>query len=172
MRSTQPALNRNRSIFAAACLFLPFSASAEDPQLRDLLRDGLYAEEVTRDPEKAAKHYEFPDADMETKLAREILTALGGKAPPVGATSRDDEAKEITRLEALAKNAPDIILDPNTLNQAAANGWSKVVQYLLAAGSLSFGEPHSQPLRERERTNTQKFCSRTESRSMLCQESI
>lgn len=40
-------------------LWLPFSAlRAEEPALRELLRDALYTEEVTRDPEKAAKQYE------------------------------------------------------------------------------------------------------------------
>lgn len=44
---------------AAACLFLATSvARAEEPPLRDLLRDGLYTEEVTRDSEAAAKQYE------------------------------------------------------------------------------------------------------------------
>jgi len=33
------------------------AVSAAEPELRDLLRDGLYAEEVTRDPEGAAKDY-------------------------------------------------------------------------------------------------------------------
>lgn len=50
---------RNRLLLAAACLLVPFTAiRAEEPPLRDLLRDGLYAEEVTRDPEAAAKQYE------------------------------------------------------------------------------------------------------------------
>jgi tetratricopeptide (TPR) repeat protein len=109
-------------LLAAACLFFPFATThAEEPALRDLLRDGLYAEEVTRDPDAAAKHYEqllaryseqrdfaasalfrlaevrhkqnrkddaiqlyqrllaeFPNAEAETKLARENLAALGG----------------------------------------------------------------------------------------------
>jgi ankyrin repeat protein len=40
-------------------LWLPFSSlRAEEPALRELLRDALYTEEVTRDPEKAAKQYE------------------------------------------------------------------------------------------------------------------
>ena len=44
---------------AAACLSLAtVTARAEEPPVRDLLRDGLYAEEVTRDPGAAAKNYE------------------------------------------------------------------------------------------------------------------
>lgn len=40
-------------------LLLPLSLSAEDEKdLRELLRDALYTEEVTRDPEAAAKRYE------------------------------------------------------------------------------------------------------------------
>ena len=46
--------------------------------------------------------------------------------------------QELARLESLAKNAPDIILDPATLEQAASHGWSKVVAYLLAAGSRPY----------------------------------
>jgi tetratricopeptide (TPR) repeat protein len=40
-------------------LLFPLSpVRAEEPALRDLLRDALYTEEVTRDPDKAAKQYE------------------------------------------------------------------------------------------------------------------
>jgi ankyrin repeat protein len=47
------------SALALLCLLLPLSAiRAEQPALRELLRDALYTEEVTRDPEKAAKQYE------------------------------------------------------------------------------------------------------------------
>ena len=166
-------------LLAAACLILP--ARAEEPPLRDLLRDGLFAEEVTRDPEAAAKHYEqvlarhaeqrafaasalfrlaevrrkqdrkddaiqlyqrllveFPGAATETKLARENLAALGGKAPEANGPAGDAESVEIARLESLAKNAPDIILDPRTLEQAASSGWSQVVAHLLAAGSRPY----------------------------------
>ena len=42
----------------ALLFLLPLSLRAEDPALRDLLRDALYAEEVTRDPAKAAEQYE------------------------------------------------------------------------------------------------------------------
>ena len=167
---------------AAACLFLAtVTARAEEPPLRDLLRDGLYAEEVTRDPEAAAKQYEqvlaryseqrafaasalfrlaevrrkqdrkddaiqlyqrllaeFPNAAIETKLARENLAALGGKPAEGKGPVADAESQELARLESLAKNAPDIILDPATLEQAASNGWSKVVAYLLTAGSRPY----------------------------------
>ncbi len=164
---------------AAACLFLAtVTARADEPPMRDLLRDGLYAEEVTRDPEAAAKQYEqllsrhaeqrafaatalfrlaevrrkqdrkddaiqlyhrllaeFPGAAAETKLARENLAALGGKAPEVSGPAGDADSLELARLESLAKDAPDIILDPQTLERAVTNGWSKVVAHLLAAGS-------------------------------------
>jgi ankyrin repeat protein len=50
------------ALFAAATLTLttPLRAQATDPDpdLRELLRDALYTEEVTRDPEAAAKQYE------------------------------------------------------------------------------------------------------------------
>lgn len=174
-----PSMRFHPLLLTAACLLLP--AHAAEPPLRDLLRDGLYTEEVTRDPEAAAKQYEqlltryaeqrdfaaaalfrlaevrrkqdrkedaitlylrllteFPAAANETKLARENLAAIGGKMPTTAETAIDEESKELARLESLAKNAPDIILDPTTLGQAARKGWPKVVAYLLAAGSRPY----------------------------------
>jgi ankyrin repeat protein len=48
------------ALLAAACLTAPLRAQGTDPDagLRELLRDALYTEEVTRDPEAAAKQYE------------------------------------------------------------------------------------------------------------------
>jgi ankyrin repeat protein len=48
------------ALLAAAALTAPLRAQATDPDpdLRELLRDALYTEEVTRDPEAAAKQYE------------------------------------------------------------------------------------------------------------------
>ena len=46
-------------LLAVACLLIPsLTVRADEPPLRELLRDGLYTEEVTRDPEAAAKQYE------------------------------------------------------------------------------------------------------------------
>jgi hypothetical protein len=121
---------------AAFLLFAAGTARAQEPPLRELLRDGLYAEEVTRDPESAAKSYEqvlaryseqrafaasalfrlaevrrkqdrnddaiqlyqrllaeFPAATAETKLARENLAALGGKAPEASGPAGDAESQ-------------------------------------------------------------------------------
>ena len=59
MQPNPIAPQRYRIVFAAVCWFLPVAtARAEDPPLRDLLRDGLYAEEVTRDAAAAANQYE------------------------------------------------------------------------------------------------------------------
>ncbi|MES2660527.1 MAG: ankyrin repeat domain-containing protein [Verrucomicrobiota bacterium] len=174
-----------RCILFTAILCGP--ARAEEPPLRELLRDGLYAEEVTRDPEAAAKQYEqvlsryseqrnfaaaalyrlaevrrkqdrkedavklyqqllaeFPGAVSETKLARENLAALGGKVPPPSQTLMDEESNEIARLELLSKTSPDVIRAPNTLFRASSKGWSKVVEYLLAAGAAPFIERNGQ----------------------------
>lgn len=175
-------MQHHARLIAAALFFLSLaSAPAEEPSLRDLLRDGLYAEEVARDPEAAAKQYEqllarfteqrdfaasalfrlaevrrkqdrkddaiqlyqrliaeFPGSATETKLARENLTALGGKLPEVKGPAADPESLEIARLESLAKTAPDIILDPDMLSVAAEKGWSRVVAYLMAAGSQPY----------------------------------
>ncbi|MEO5913173.1 MAG: ankyrin repeat domain-containing protein [Luteolibacter sp.] len=53
---TNPFSRTLRWILPAAILCS--QVHAEEPPLKELLRDGLYAEEVTRDPEEAAKHYE------------------------------------------------------------------------------------------------------------------
>ncbi|MBK1881883.1 ankyrin repeat domain-containing protein [Luteolibacter pohnpeiensis] len=170
---------KTKTIFL--CLFaigIPGMALADELPLKDLLRDGLYSEEVKRDPEAAAAQYqelldrysaqrevaaaalfrlaevrrkqdrkdeamalyqkllrEFPGAEMESKLARENLLALGGKLPEITAPGADEELQELARLEALKKTAPDILLDPETLNTAAANNWLRVVNYLIKEGN-------------------------------------
>ena len=182
MQPTPIAPHRNLFLLAAACWVFPLATvRAQEPPLRDLLRDGLYAEEVTRDPEAAAKPYEqilarfaeqrelaatalfrlaevrrkqdrkddaialyqrlladFPASATLTKLARENLAALGANPPEPGSPSIDEETKEIGRLTALAKTAPDLILDPETLSNAAEKGWSKAVGFLLGSGSRPY----------------------------------
>ena len=182
MQLKPPAPFRNRLLSAAACLLVSSSAArAAEPPLSDLLRDGLYAEEVTRDPVAAAKQYEqvlsryaeqrdfaasalfrlaevrrkqdrkddaiqlyqrllseFPAAANETKLARENLAALGGKPVEAKGEVIDDETKELTRLEGLAKSAPDVLVDPQTLANAVGKGWTKVTKFLLGAGSRPY----------------------------------
>ncbi len=57
---TNPFVHWKASIrlAAAALLVSALPARAEEPSLQDLLRDGLYAEEVTRDAEAAARQYQ------------------------------------------------------------------------------------------------------------------
>jgi ankyrin repeat protein len=168
-----------RSIFLHLCCFSlsSFSPSAE-PAPSDLLRQGLYAEEVTRDPAAAANQYEqiiaaedqrraivatalfrlaevrrqqgkkdeaiplyqrllreFPQAEAEGKLAREHLTALGGKIPEPGEAVIDKEAEELARLQAAATTSPDLVTDPYTLKRAAGDGWLSVVEFMLGKGA-------------------------------------
>jgi ankyrin repeat protein len=171
-----------RPVLAMLPLLLAWSPlRADEPPLRELLRDALYAEEVARDSEKAAKQYEellarhdaqktfaaaalfrlaevrrkqdrkddaillyqrllaeFPNAETETRLAKENLVALGGKMPAANAVVQDAEAAELARLENLAETSPDILLDQDTLWDAVENDRSKVVKYLLARGSKPF----------------------------------
>ena len=177
---TNPFVRSLRWIIPVAALLTP-SVRAEEPPLRELLRDGLYAEEVTRDPEAAAKQYEqvlaryseqrafaasalfrlaevrrkqdrkedaiqlyqrllteFPNAETETKLARENIAALGGKTPEAGKVVTNAEDEELARLQGMAGSAPDILLNPNTLNHAVNNGWTSVVNFLLAKGSQPY----------------------------------
>lgn len=176
----KPNLLLRLGIVSFSCL-LPLRAA--DPDLREQLRDALYTEEVTRDPEKAAKQYEqilarhdeqqafaasalfrlaevrrkqnrkddaitlyqrliaeFPKADAETRLAKENLTALGGKMPEteMKPASVNEEDKELARLEAEAKSSPDMLLDSFTFELAARNGHAKIVKRMLAAGCKPF----------------------------------
>ncbi|MGL5017474.1 MAG: tetratricopeptide repeat protein [Luteolibacter sp.] len=162
---------------AAACLTLA-TARADEPPLRDLLRDGLYAEEVTRDVETASKSYEqvlaryseqrafaasalfrlaevrrkqdrkddaiqlyqrllaeFPGVAVETKLARENLAALGGKPAESAPVQGDEESKQLAELRAAAQSSPDVLLHPQTLDDAVLRGHVEVAKFLLAAGS-------------------------------------
>ncbi len=158
---------------------------AAEPDLRELLRDALYTEEVTRDSEKAATQYEeilarhderkqfaasalfrlaevrrkqdrrdeavklyqrliaeFSNAGTETRLARENLAALGGKMPEAEGAEMDEEAREIARLQKLARTSPDLALSTSELADAVNNNRPRVVAYLLEAGaSVGAGEP-------------------------------
>ena len=153
--------------------------SAAEPPLTDLLRQGLYAEEVSRDPEAAAKHYaeiiaaedrrratvatavfrlaevkrgqgkkdeaiplyqkllrEYPGAEAEAKLAREHLTALGGKIPEAGAAVVDEEMVQIERIRNLMKTSPDLVNLAVEMDTAVLNHWAKVLRFLLDSGAV------------------------------------
>ena len=59
IRHAPPMMNANRLLRIAISLFsCSAPLTAAEPDLRELLRDALYTEEVTRDPEKAAAQYE------------------------------------------------------------------------------------------------------------------
>jgi hypothetical protein len=77
------------AIFSA--LTLAVAAETPEPPLRDLLRDGLYAEEVANDPAAATKHYEQILARFEEQrpLAANALFRL---AELYRKTERKDEA--------------------------------------------------------------------------------
>lgn len=162
-------------LVSLVCL-LPLRAA--QPDLRELLRDALYTEEVTRDPDKAAQQYEelvarhdaqktfaasalfrlaevrrkqdrkdeaiqlyqrliaeFPNAETETKLARENLAALGGELPEAEGSEVDEETREIARLQKLARTSPDLALNPSELTNAVNNNRPRVLAYLLDAGA-------------------------------------
>jgi hypothetical protein len=91
--------------------------------------------------EEAAKLYqrllhEFPGAQVEGKLARENLAALGGGAPANAAEPADDdeESKELRRLQELARTSPDLARDPELLRKAASKGQSRVMAFLIDSG--------------------------------------
>ncbi|WP_035607032.1 ankyrin repeat domain-containing protein [Haloferula sp. BvORR071] len=156
---------------------------AEDPgqsSPREILRDALYAEEVTRDASKAAENYakvlelykaqqpfaatalfrlaevrrkqgnkeeavklyqellrEFPAAEVEGKLARENLAALGaGEVPAPAAVTVvvDEEAQELRRIQEMVKSSPDRAKSPQLAESAVENGQARVLEYLLESG--------------------------------------
>ena len=177
-----PTVKSSIRLAAAALLVSALSARAEDPSLQDLLRDGLYAEEVARDPEAAARQYqqvltrhaeqnaiaatalfrlaevrrkqdrkdeaiklyqqiltEFPQIDPQAKLARENLTAMGGKPPEPGHRVDDAETQEIARLRKMAQTSPDLARTPAELSAAAVKNLPRVVKFLLDSGAKTEG---------------------------------
>lgn len=77
---------------------------------------------------------EFPSAGPESKLAAENLATLGAKVPSSGDLSSDEEMAELRRLQGLAINSPDVVNDPKIMENAASNGWLKVIEYLMGLG--------------------------------------
>ena len=157
-----------RRLVLLSLLFPLSPLRAEEPALRDLLRDALYTEEVTRDPEKAAKQYEdllarhaaqktfaasalfrlaevrrkqdrkddatqlyqrllaeFPNAETETKLARENLAALGAKAEVPAALPIDEESRFYRSLEKMAQDSPDHLRKPEIIAAVIAQAVEK-----------------------------------------------
>lgn len=181
---TPPLTHRRAGLLLLAfSMVLPLRAQTQDaapaPNPREILRDALYAEEVTRDATKAAEHYskvlelyraqqpfaatalfrlaevrrkqgnkeeaaklyqqllrEFPNAEVEGKLARENLAAMGGTAPPdaAGPAEDNDETKELRRLQELAQTSPDLARDPKLLEYAASKGQTRVIAFLIESG--------------------------------------
>ena len=163
------------TLFFPALLSLSAFAKAEPP-INELLRDGLYAEEVSRDAETAAKHYgevleryasqrqfaataifrlaevrrkqgrkddaialyqrllaEFPESGPQVTLAKENLTALGGK-PAVPAPAMDQEAADLARIRSLEASSPDVAMSPDTMGKAIKQGHLSVASHLLEKG--------------------------------------
>ena len=164
--------------FVLLSLLLPLSPlSAEDEKdLRELLRDALYTEEVTRDPEAAAKQYEallsqhdaqrafaasalfrlaevrrkqdrkdeaislyqklidrFPEAQTESKLARENLTALGAKPAEAKEPAKDPDQVDIEVYGKIAATSPDLLGD--ALRNSISSNRVKVVEFLISKGA-------------------------------------
>ncbi|WP_035607035.1 ankyrin repeat domain-containing protein [Haloferula sp. BvORR071] len=194
MTLTPPLIQRRTGLLLLA-LWMPLAPLRADEQApaapRELLRDALYAEEVTRDATKAAAHYEkvlelyeaqqpfaatalfrlaevrrkqgnkeeaaklyqrlireFPAAEVEGKLARENLAAMGNPAATVpdadSPASDDEESKELRRLQELARSSPDLARDPKLLTTAASKGQTRVIAFLIDSGL----DPREQPALE------------------------
>lgn len=182
MTTTPPSLHRRTGLLLLA-LFMPLLPlrGADEPNpssAREILRDALYAEEVTRDPAKAAEAYgkvlelyeaqqpfaatalfrlaevrrkqgnkeeaaklyqrllrEFPAAEVEGKLARENLAAIGANPGDAAAVAADDEeTKELRRLQELSRTSPDLAREPVLLQRAAEKGQLRVLAYLVESG--------------------------------------
>lgn len=84
---------------------------------------------------------EFPTHDPLARLSRENLTALGVKEIPGSIPALTDEQDaRIEELKRMMKDSPDIVLGSNAdqpLWTSAANGQTKVVEFLLNAGAPS-----------------------------------
>ena len=125
-------------LLTAASLLLPvLTARADAPPLRDLLRDGLYAEEVTRDPEAAAKQYQqfltryakerdfaavalFRLAEVRRKQDRKedavkLYQQLLAEFPTATATKLARENLIALGGEPLAKETPEQLVDEESL---------------------------------------------------------
>lgn len=89
---------------------------------------------------------EFPEETTLVDLGRQNLVSLGAK-PTSSAESTpaelDEEGRELVRLRTLAKTSPDLLDAPSAglgggvmtpLQQAAMNGWPRVIDFLLSAG--------------------------------------
>ncbi len=79
----------------------------------------------------------FPEQAELARLSRENLAALGIEiSAPSAPAATDPEDAEIARLKEIARNSPDLIdgagLDGwRPIHHAAANGWTRVISYLL-----------------------------------------
>lgn len=125
--------------------------AAKFEQQRDMAATALFRQaeclrKLGRKDEAAALYNkvltQYGDKERSAKLSRENLAALGraaGAAPATAApdSMTEEEAKELTRLKALAANSPDL-LDQKAVNgnmpaldTAAMGGQTGVVQWLL-----------------------------------------
>ena len=125
---------------------------------RDMAATALYRQaeclrKLGRKGEAAALYNkvlaQYPDKERTAKLSRENLAALGQPAGPLPAAvaapagMTEEEAKELTRLKALAENSPDLLDQPGfatgspptpgptPLDGAAMKGQATVVAWLL-----------------------------------------
>lgn len=79
---------------------------------------------------------EYPDAAVETKLARGQLAALGGEMPaPELQETAAPGRRELARLQGLETSAPEMLRDSGALENAAAQGWIDSVNFLLSHGA-------------------------------------
>ncbi len=120
---------------------------------RDMAATALYRQaeclrKLGRKDEAAALYNkvlaQYGDKERTAKLSRENLAALGqptSEAPPTTAAlpagMTEEEAKELTRLKALAQNSPDLLLVKGgakgdaPMEHAAREGHTEIVRWLL-----------------------------------------
>ena len=75
---------------------------------------------------------EFPNAEIQVRLSRENLTALGEKAPEQPLITLDEEAKELARLKKLEVTSPDLFKLTKNLENAAKNNHLRIIAYLIS----------------------------------------
>lgn len=160
--------------------------SAKFELQRDMAATALYRQaeclrKLGRKDEAAALYKkvlaQYADKERTAKLSRENLAALGQPAPdmpaaaaaPAGLT--EEEAKELTRLKALAANSPDLLDQrgpltgnppgnsvPPPLDAAAAKGQATVVEWLLKNLPATTPDRLSDPLESACRNGHLKVC--------------
>ncbi len=102
LRSMKPNFLRPLGIVAILTLLSQSPLRAEEPALRDLLRDALFTEEVTRDPAKAAEVLELVTTESPSILTETLISHL-----PTLVSETARQWHHLPRVRSLLRAQPD-----------------------------------------------------------------